>query len=340
MAQQGASPWRYIGIAFVVLTVVFAALFGYYYMQYSTANSNYQSLSAQYQSQQSTTVLAAALSHWNYISDENMQALIKQYSTNATLYWIGGALSGTYSGITSIQNVWSKYFSIWSAGWFFTFAPPLVIVNGNNATVTALVQFTVTPTKFPYQVQYLNINYTLNYYNSNGNWLIYKEVWKVAGAGFFSENQQSSLLNLALANAFSHWNAISIENTTLVMQQYSTNATLFWVGGTLNGTYSGYNSIMNVWNKFFSIWAAVWFYSSSPPVLSISGNTVTVNATIQFVVQSASNMSQFFFINVGYTIVYQVTGFNVHSGQYTMQIVSEVFKVEKAGPLSQVAPPP
>jgi ketosteroid isomerase-like protein len=330
MAQN---TWRFVGITFIVLTLVFAALFGYYYMQYSSANINYNSLSSKYEAQRSAMVLGAALSHWNFISYENMQALINQYTSNATLNWVGGALNGVYKGKSAIQEVWNKFFNLWSAGWFSTLTSPLVSVNGNNATIKALVQFTVTPVKLPNQVQYLNINYTLNYIYDNNTWLIYYEEWRVAGFGFLSENQQSSLLNLALANAFSHWNAISIKNTTLVMQQYTTNATLFWIGGSLNGTYTGYNSIMDVWNKFFNIWAAIWFYSSSQPTVTINGNTVTVVAPIQFIVQRASNMSQFLFINVGYSITYQVTNFDASKGKYTMQIVSETFKVEKVGQL-------
>ncbi|HLI46641.1 MAG TPA: nuclear transport factor 2 family protein [Geobacterales bacterium] len=314
-----------------------AGLTAYYYMQYSTVNTNYETLNSQYSNQQSYVVLSDALSHWNYISIENLSLLAKQYTTNATLDWVGGALSGTYNGISSIESVWNKFFGLWSAVWFYAINPS-VTVNENTANVSALVQFVVTPAKENYQVQYLNIDYKLDYINTGGQWLIDHEVWAVKGAGFSSENQNDALINAALNNAYSHWNAISIENISLVMQQYANNSVLYWIGGALNGTYTGYTSIEGVWNKFFSIWSAVWFYSAYTPLVTINGNAVTVNSTIQFVVQRATNQSQFFYINVGYTIVYKVT-FNAHTGQYQLSIMSETFKVDKTGPLSQVAAP-
>jgi ketosteroid isomerase-like protein len=332
MTQRITNTWKYIATAFIVLTLVFAVLFGYYFMQYSTTSSNYQSLLSKYESQQFAIVLGTSLSHWNYISAKNLKALIEQYSSNATLNWVGGALHGVYRGESAIQEVWQKFFALWSAVWFFTLSPPVVSIKGNNAKVTALVQFTVKPVKFPNQVQYLNINYTLDYTYDKDSWLIFYEEWRVAGIGFHGENQQSSLTNLALANAFLHWNAISTRNATLVMQQYAKNATLFWIGGALNGTYVGYDSIMNVWNKFFNLWSAISFYSLSQPTVILNGNTVIVNATIQFVVQRATNMTQFLFINVGYSITYKVS-FDTSKGVYSMQIVSETYKVQKIGQL-------
>ena len=42
------------------------------------------------------------------------------------------------------------------------------------------------------------------------------------------DNVQGSVV---LKNAFSHWDDIAIENLSLVMPQYVSNATLHWIGG-------------------------------------------------------------------------------------------------------------
>ncbi len=45
---------------------------------------------------------------------------------------------------------------------------------------------------------------------------------------------------------------IAIENLSLIMKEYANNATLHWIGGPLNGTYSGITSIVNF--VFFCNW--------------------------------------------------------------------------------------
>ena len=55
-----------------------------------------------------------------------------------------------------------------------------------------------------------------------------------------------------LGDAFSHWNDISIENSTLLGSQYASNATLQWIGGPLTGTYHGVGNITSTWNKLLN----------------------------------------------------------------------------------------
>ena len=281
-------------------------------------------------------VSSAAFSHWDAIAIENTSLFSDQYASNATLHWIGGPLTGTYNGTAAINSVWNRFFSIWSAVWFYTVSPPTVLVSGNTATVTSMNQFVLTPSSNQSQVQYLTINYTLNFVESAGNWMIYNEVWHIVGSGFISFAQETAELNSVTSLAFTHWNNIAIENNTSVLQQYAPNATLHWIGGKLSGTYNGTAAINSVWNRFFSIWSAVWFYSESPPVVTVGGQNAFVKAVIQFVVQNASNTSQFFYLNVTYTIHYYSQGFSTATGQTGYAIVGETFDLTGSGPLSRV----
>lgn len=51
-------------------------------------------------------------------------------------------------------------------------------------------------------------------------------------------------------DARSHFQAIGAGNVDQIMQQYADNAHLEWVGGPLNGAYSGHEKIKEVWTKF------------------------------------------------------------------------------------------
>ncbi len=281
-------------------------------------------------------VSSAAFSHWDAIAIENASLFSDQYASNATLHWIGGPLTGTYNGTAAINGVWNRFFGIWSAVWFYTVSPPAVGVSGNTATVTSMNQFVLTPSSNQSQVQYLTINYTLNFIENAGSWMIYNEIWHIVGSGFISLAQESAELNSVTSLAFTHWNNIAIENSTSVMQQYASNATLHWIGGKLSGTYNGTAAINGVWNRFFGIWSAVWFYSESPPVVTVNGQNALVKAVVQFVVQNASNTSQFFYLNVTYTIHYYSQGFSAVTGQIGYAIVAETFDLTGSGPLSRV----
>ena len=323
-------------IAVAIVAVALAAAVGYESYSYSKVSSNYNTVSADLSQVQSSAVLQDAFAHWDYIAIENVSLLEPQYTTNATLHWIGGPLTGTYHEVNNITTVWGKFFNLWSAVWFYTITPPSVSVNGNMATVLSQNQFVLTPFTDPQQVQYLNISYNLGYVKSGSDWLIYNETWDIVGAGFISLAQNPAELNEVTAEAFSHWNNIAIENNTTVMEQYLPNATLNWVGGPLNGTYHGNAAINETWNKFFAMWSAVWFYSEMPPVITVSGNMANVEATIQFVVQNSQNLSQFEYINVSYSITYMQTGFNSHNGSMQYMIYNEIFKITGKGALESV----
>ncbi len=304
----------------------------------SQLNGSIYQLNTALQNNQTNVVLSQAFAHWDYIAIENATLLAPQYTPNATLKWIGGPLSGTYTGLDSITSTWNKFFGLWSAVWFYTESPPVVTNSGGMYTVNATVQWVLTSFATPQQVNTIVTNYTIEMHYFGGKPLITMEVWHIVGVGVVSypAKEVESLQTEAMMNAsFSHWNNIAIENVSLVMSQYMQNSSLQWIGGKLAGNYTNYSQIQSVWTKFFGLWNAVWFYSESPPLISMNftqGNAVsgTVTADIQFVVQSSSNTSSFDYINVVYTI-----DFSVINGNFI--ITHEVFDNVGTGPLSQVS---
>ena len=326
----------YVAAVFIALTIIMAGLFVFEYSAASSQKASYNSVKADYQNQQSSVVLNNAYAHWDYIAIENASLLKPQYLGNATLHWIGGPLTGTYTGVQNITSVWNRFFGLWSAVWYYTESPPAVMVSGSMATVTSLNQFVLTPYTASIQTQYLNISYSLTYMKENNSWAILSETWHIVGSGFISPTQQFVLSNYVGNLAFSHWNNIAIENNTTVMQQYESNATLHWIGGPLNGTYSGISQINTTWNRFFGLWSAVWFYAEAPPTVTLAGNTANVSADVQFVVQNAANTSQFKYINVSYDIMYYNTGFSTSHGLPEYMIYDETFRITGSNVLSKI----
>jgi len=64
--------------------------------------SNIQTLKSELQKNQTQVILNDAFTHWDYLSIENISLVMSQYSSNATLKWVGGPLSGTYNGINNV----------------------------------------------------------------------------------------------------------------------------------------------------------------------------------------------------------------------------------------------
>lgn len=54
----------------------------------------------------------------------------------------------------------------------------------------------------------------------------------------------------ATDEATAHFNAIGAGNVGQIMSGYADNAVFQWVGGPLNGAYSGNDKIKEVWGKF------------------------------------------------------------------------------------------
>mgnify|MGYP001626143513 CR=1 FL=1 len=295
--------------------------------------SNIQTLKSELSRNQTQVVLNDAFTHWDYISIENISLVMSQYSNNATLKWIGGPLSGIYTGVNNISVTWSKFFSLWSAVWFYTPFTPTVSINGNSSSVISTVQFVLTSYKTPLEVDYLNISYSLGFVYSNGGWFINNETWDIKSHGIISYSYaeySSLILNKIMNYSFSHWDYIAIENVSLLVPQYNNNATLVWVGGPLSGVHTGIQNITATWNKFFSLWSAVWFYTLSPPTLSVINNEYYINAQVQWVLTSAETPLQVNSILTNYTIEFSyVNG--------TPLIMKEIWHISSAGFISYTA---
>jgi len=137
----------------------------------------------------------------------------------------------------------------------------------------------------------------------------------------------------ALSLAYDHWNDIAQENSTLVMSQYASNASFHWDHGSLNGYYNTTAEINSTWNKFFSAWSSVNYTTLSSPVVTVNGNSATVNATLQFLVQDSANHSKYDYINVSYSLNYYSSALNPHTGLPQYMLVGELFDLTGIGPV-------
>jgi len=152
---------------------------------YTSLNSDYKEIVAQYNSQQPNVVLSLAMSHWNDIAIENASLIIQEYAPNAVLHWIGGPLTGNYTGIDQINATWSKFDNLYEYVVWYSLVPPSITVNGTSAMVYAPLQFVVFPfpttsNPTPHELV-LNVTEKLYYsYNSSiDNWQLINEYWIV-----------------------------------------------------------------------------------------------------------------------------------------------------------------
>ncbi len=146
-------------------------------------------------------------------------------------------------------------------------------------------------------------------------------------------NVTNSSASYALGLAYDHWNDIALENSTLVMSQYASNASLYWDHGSLNGYYNTTATINSTWSKFFSAWSSVNYTTVTSPVVAINGNSATVNATLQFLVQDSANHSKYDYIDVTYSLDYYSSALNPHTGLPQYMLVGELFDLTGIGPV-------
>ncbi|ADL19749.1 hypothetical protein ASAC_1344 [Acidilobus saccharovorans 345-15] len=305
--------------------------------EYSSLQNMYSALESMYKNQQADVVLAAAMSHWNDIAIESPSLVAPQYLSNATLHWIGGPLSGVYTGISAINATWNKFFNMYETVYWYTIVPPTVTpVSPGVYNVTGYVQFLVAPTAAPINVLVLNVTEVLTYVNTSSGYLIENEVWKVKPipltdviAGYPGQEQLAE--SAVLADAMSHWNDIAIESPSLVIMQYAPDATLDWVGGPLSGVYTGIPAINATWNKFFNMYETVYWYTIVPPTVTmISPVEYNVTGYAQFFVAPTAAPLDIFVLNVTEVLTY-----TYNSSAASFQITHEVWKV-KPIPLTDV----
>ena len=92
----------------------------------------------------------------------------------------------------------------------------------------------------------------------------------------------SSLVSAAPADdATAHFKAIAAGNVDQVMMDYGATPTMQWVGGKLDGAYTGKDKIREVWSKFSKNFAPLEM-SIGKLEESANPNGATVSANISF----------------------------------------------------------
>ncbi|MEM0128525.1 MAG: hypothetical protein QXO03_05545, partial [Thermoplasmatales archaeon] len=87
-------------------------------------------------------------------------------------------------------NVWTKFFSLWNAVWFYSEAPPIVTVSNGIVTqgvVTADVQFIVQNAQNTSQFSYIDVVYTLHFSLIGNAYLITYETFDNVKSGPLSQ---------------------------------------------------------------------------------------------------------------------------------------------------------
>ena len=81
-------------------------------------------------------------------------------------------------------------------------------------------------------------------------------------------------------DASMHFKAIASGNVANIMSQYAPGATLLWIGGPLNGSYTGTKAIKSVWTKFAK---GKMSETAKDIVVGTNPDGMTVTANVEFV---------------------------------------------------------
>lgn len=91
----------------------------------------------------------------------------------------------------------------------------------------------------------------------------------------------SAFAGPATDDAKAHFSAIATGDTAALARQYDANAQLQWIGGPLDGLYSGADKINELWGKFTKSQGALKLtVESVEEATNPKGSTVTAN--VQF----------------------------------------------------------
>lgn len=135
-----------------------------------------------------------------------------------------------------------------------------------------------------------------------------KIILPLVSAGFLLLN--SSAFADKLSQSKIHFNSIADGDISKLMGQYGDNARLDWIGGPLDGSYSGEEELRTVWRKFTKALGPM-----QASVSNIKENSNPKGSTITADVLFKGNKT----IPVRYTLLYR----NNH-------IVSEIWQISPA----------
>jgi hypothetical protein len=79
-----------------------------------------------------------------------------------------------------------------------------------------------------------------------------------------------------------HFKAVASGDVSGIMSQYAPHATLLWIGGPLDGSYTGSTAIQTVWDKF-SHAAGKMTEKVSDIVVGTNSKGMTVTANVKFI---------------------------------------------------------
>jgi cytoskeletal protein RodZ len=131
-----------------------------------------------------------------------------------------------------------------------------------------------------------------------------------------SQSSSSSSPQVSVATArklvLNHWTAVANRNATGLGNEYAKDAVVAWVGGGLNGTYTGKNQIDTMWSKFAGATTPMRF-----DVTKVSYDLTNDRPAIDETVVLHNSKGS---IHVDSTIVY-------NSNQ---KIIAEIWKLDKS----------
>ncbi len=188
MVSKPGKAMTAVAVVFVALTIIMAGLFVYEYSGLNAENKNYTSLESTLTAQQKSIVLNDSYAHWESIAIQSLSGTSSQYANNATLYWIGGPLNGTYNNQTQINTTWKMFFNMWTDIWYHADSSPTVQVNNGLINVSANIQFIGPKSTNTSQYRVVNVSYELTYQNMGSNftngspdYMIHSEVFHLEG---------------------------------------------------------------------------------------------------------------------------------------------------------------
>jgi len=109
-------------------------------------------------------------------------------------------------------------------------------------------------------------------------------------------------MDMAKNEAILHWFYIQAEDIGSLMDQYTSDAVLYWLGGPLNGVYHGIDNISTVWMKFFNAWEDEFVNVKNINRYTI-GDKEYVVADVSFLLRSATT-GKYVRLNLTYILVF------------------------------------